>query len=102
MTGKTKKALEDQIGSLYQASKDLVGDFSLELPEVAEDTRIIYGGSMKPSNAEELLKIDDIDGGLIGGASLKAETFAPIVQFAEDISKQSAHGPKWDGNTLKF
>ncbi|MDD6295088.1 MAG: triose-phosphate isomerase, partial [Treponema sp.] len=39
---------------------------------------IQYGGSMKASNAPELLAQPDIDGGLIGGASLKAETFVPI------------------------
>jgi triosephosphate isomerase len=44
--------------------------------------RILYGGSMKPSNAAELLACDDIDGGLIGGASLKAEDFLAIVAAA--------------------
>ena len=44
----------------------------------AEDTRILYGGSMKPSNSDELLAQSDIDGGLIGGASLKAEDFLGI------------------------
>ncbi|MBP3710232.1 MAG: triose-phosphate isomerase [Treponema sp.] len=45
---------------------------------IAENTIIQYGGSMKASNAEELLAQKDIDGGLIGGAALKAETFVPI------------------------
>ena len=44
----------------------------------ADETIIQYGGSMKASNAKELLAQSDIDGGLIGGASLKAETFLPI------------------------
>ncbi len=48
--------------------------------EIAEKTRIQYGGSMKPSNARELLSEPDIDGGLIGGASLDAESFAGIVK----------------------
>jgi len=48
--------------------------------EVAEKTRIQYGGSMKPSNAHELLNETDIDGGLIGGASLDAESFEGIVK----------------------
>ena len=43
--------------------------------EVAQATRIQYGGSMKGGNAEALLKQPDIDGGLIGGASLKADFF---------------------------
>ena len=46
--------------------------------KVADEIIIQYGGSMKASNAPELLAQPDIDGGLIGGASLKAETFVPI------------------------
>lgn len=49
---------------------------------VAGSTRIQYGGSMKPGNATELVGERDIDGGLIGGASLKAEDFAQIVKAA--------------------
>ena len=48
-------------------------------PGVARGIRILYGGSMKPSNAAELLAIDGVDGGLIGGASLKAEDFLAIA-----------------------
>tara|TARA_Y100001933_G_scaffold253881_1_gene294813 strand:+ start:65 stop:814 length:750 start_codon:yes stop_codon:yes gene_type:complete len=48
----------------------------------ANDTRILYGGSMKPDNAEGLLKMEDIDGGLIGGASLKADAFFGIIKAA--------------------
>jgi triosephosphate isomerase len=47
---------------------------------VASSVRIIYGGSMKPDNAEALMAQPDIDGGLIGGASLKAADFAAIVR----------------------
>lgn len=50
--------------------------------EVAEGIRILYGGSMKPDNAAELLVQPNIDGGLIGGASLKAADFAGIVTAA--------------------
>lgn len=46
---------------------------------VADKMRIQYGGSMKPSNASELLRQEDIDGGLIGGASLKADSFIAIM-----------------------
>ncbi len=49
---------------------------------VAEATRILYGGSMKPDNAAELLACENIDGGLIGGASLKASDFTAIVDAA--------------------
>jgi triosephosphate isomerase (TIM) len=47
--------------------------------EVAEKTRILYGGSMKPENAAELIGQPNVDGGLIGGASLKAESFLGIL-----------------------
>ena len=49
--------------------------------EVAKSLRIQYGGSMKPSNAKELMAMRHIDGGLIGGAALKAEDFASIVNY---------------------
>ncbi len=49
-------------------------------PGVADATRIQYGGSMKASNAGELMKQADVDGGLIGGASLKADEFVAIVK----------------------
>ncbi len=52
---------------------------------VAEDMRILYGGSVKPANAEALLKQADIDGALVGGACLQADTFIPIIQAAETL-----------------
>ena len=51
-----------------------------------ETTRILYGGSMNAANAEELLKQNDIDGGLIGGASLKPQEFRSIVETALKLS----------------
>jgi len=56
--------------------KDLVGE------NAANAVRIQYGGSMKPENAAELLAQPDIDGGLIGGAALDANSFAAIVKAA--------------------
>ena len=47
--------------------------------ELADEISILYGGSCKPSNAKELFACPDIDGGLIGGASLKAEDFIAIA-----------------------
>ena len=52
---------------------------------VAEKMRILYGGSMKPSNAPELLAQKDIDGGLIGGASLEARSFVELVTVAAAV-----------------
>ncbi len=52
-------------------------------PEAAERMRILYGGSVKPENAAELLALPDVDGALVGGASLDAESFAAIVAAAQ-------------------
>ncbi|MBT5570658.1 MAG: triose-phosphate isomerase [Alphaproteobacteria bacterium] len=52
------------------------------LGEQAEDIRILYGGSMKPENAADLLAIENVDGGLIGGASLSADSFLAIADAA--------------------
>jgi triosephosphate isomerase len=49
-------------------------------PAVAEGLRILYGGSMKPDNVRALMAEADVDGGLVGGASLVAESFVRLVQ----------------------
>ena len=54
--------------------------------EAAEKVRILYGGSMKPENADDLLAQANIDGGLIGGASLKADSFASLVESAAKLA----------------
>jgi len=46
---------------------------------IAQQTTILYGGSVKPANADELFGMPDVDGGLVGGASLSVENFAPII-----------------------
>ena len=51
----------------------------------ADQVRIQYGGSMKPANALELLGQPDIDGGLIGGAALDAESFGAIIGAAKEV-----------------
>lgn len=62
-----------------QAMHDVIREFlSTRLGENAQTVDIIYGGSMKPNNAAELLAKPDVNGGLIGGASLKADEFAAI------------------------
>ncbi|MCL4112925.1 UNVERIFIED_CONTAM: hypothetical protein GTU68_045060 [Idotea baltica] len=50
--------------------------------DVAAATRILYGGSVKPDNAAELIGQANVDGALVGGASLKAELFLPIIEAA--------------------
>lgn len=53
---------------------------------IGEKVRVLYGGSMKPANAADLLAQKDIDGGLIGGASLDAKSFCDLVAAAKDAS----------------
>ena len=74
-TGKT--ATPDQAQEVHALIREILA--KLVGAETAETVRIQYGGSMKPSNAAELLAKKDIDGGLIGGAALKAEDFAGII-----------------------
>ncbi|TWU14407.1 Triosephosphate isomerase [Symmachiella macrocystis] len=54
--------------------------------EVAEATRILYGGSVKPDNAAELMSQPNIDGVLVGGASLKTDLFVPIIEAAQQVA----------------
>ncbi|MEG1448130.1 MAG: triose-phosphate isomerase, partial [Oscillospiraceae bacterium] len=54
---------------------------------IANATPILYGGSMNAENARILLTEDDIDGGLIGGASLKAKDFTEIIKVADELMK---------------
>ncbi|MDA3903641.1 MAG: triose-phosphate isomerase [Desulfuromusa sp.] len=76
-TGKT--ASTEQAQDAHFFIRGLVQE--LFNPEVAEQTRILYGGSVKPDNVDSLMAQQDIDGALVGGASLKAEDFIRIVQF---------------------
>jgi triosephosphate isomerase len=52
-------------------------------PDTADGVRILYGGSVKPDNIQELMAKTDIDGALVGGASLKSDAFIPIIRFRE-------------------
>jgi len=77
-TGKT--ATPDMAQAVHKFIRTwLTSNFNAD---IAEATRILYGGSVKPENAKELMAQDDIDGGLIGGASLKAESFIAIARNA--------------------
>lgn len=71
----TKEQANDTIKEIRKVIFETKGDAA------AEQVRIQYGGSMKPDNAKELMAMSDIDGGLIGGASLNAESFAKIVNY---------------------
>ncbi len=74
-TGET--ATPDQAQEMHQFIRQTVEDKYGR--EVAENVSILYGGSVKPDNAKEIFSKPDVDGGLIGGAALKADDFAAIV-----------------------
>ncbi len=77
--GTGKNATPDQAQEVHQLIRKLLAKVSG--PETAEKVRIQYGGSVKPDNIKTLMAQPDIDGALVGGASLKAETFIPLVKF---------------------
>ena len=76
-TGKTatNEQANETVGVVRQAVASVYGE------AVANKVRIQYGGSMNPKNASDLMAMPEIDGGLIGGASLKAEDFSKVVNF---------------------
>ena len=77
-TGKT--ATSDQAQDMHAHIRNVIAEkYGVEL---AQEISILYGGSCKPSNAKELFAKPDVDGGLIGGASLKAQDFSIIVKAA--------------------
>ncbi|OZS78263.1 triose-phosphate isomerase [Tetzosporium hominis] len=78
-TGKTATA--DDANQVCQAIRETILDLHGE--EAASATRILYGGSVKPANIKELLGKDDIDGALVGGASLEADSFLQLVEAAQ-------------------
>lgn len=69
----------DDIAAMHSAiRKAVVGRYG----DAGQKIRLLYGGSVKPGNAQEIFAIEDVDGGLIGGASLKADDFLAIVAAA--------------------
>lgn len=76
-TGKT--ATSQQANEVISFIRGIIADMFGK--DVAEKIRIQYGGSMNAGNASELMAMPDIDGGLIGGASLKAEDFSKVINY---------------------
>lgn len=76
-TGKTATSEDanNSIKAIREEVRNLYGD------KIADEIIILYGGSVNSSNAKELFETSDIDGGLVGGASLKADEFAKIVNY---------------------
>jgi triosephosphate isomerase len=81
-TGET--ATKEQAQEMHEHIRNIVAE--LYSQETADQINILYGGSMKPANAHELLSQPDVDGGLIGGASLDAESFSEIITIAEELA----------------
>jgi triosephosphate isomerase len=82
-TGKT--ATPEQAEEVHKLLRDVLAE--VYGGAVAGKTIIQYGGSVKPDNVAELMSKPDVDGALVGGASLKAEQFVPLVQAAAGVSK---------------
>ena len=81
-TGKT--ATPEIAEGVHKHIREYLASFS---KEVAEGVQILYGGSCNDKNASELFKQPDIDGGLIGGASLKADKFTKIIEAAAALAE---------------
>ena len=76
-TGKTATSAEAQ--EVHQFLRTVVEKSFGNI--LAKSVRILYGGSVKPDNIKELMAMADVDGALVGGASLNAETFSQIVNY---------------------
>ena len=104
--GETEEVLRRQVAALGEPHGNLViayepvwaiGTGKTATPGIAEEahalikelhpTAVLYGGSVKPENAEELLAQPDVDGALVGGASLEVESFAAICETAARLSR---------------
>lgn len=83
-TGRTPTV--DDVASMHTAIRSLLVESFGE--ETAATIRILYGGSVKPENAKELLSADNVGGALVGGASLTAESFLGIVIAAAELQEQ--------------
>jgi triosephosphate isomerase len=77
--GTGKNATPQDADAVHKYVRGLVGN--MYSSAAAQALTIQYGGSVKPENIRELMAMDNIDGALVGGASLKAETFLPIVKY---------------------
>jgi triosephosphate isomerase (TIM) len=79
----TPEDAQDAIGKIRDLLREKAGD------DFAETVRILYGGSVKPENAAEIMAQEDIDGGLVGGASLEVESFVQLIEAAQNAVTES-------------
>ncbi|MBL7156989.1 MAG: triose-phosphate isomerase [Candidatus Omnitrophica bacterium] len=84
--GTGKNATPDQAQEVHKFIRDILAKKYGE--KISEEIRIQYGGSVKPDNIESLIKEKDIDGALVGGASLKEESFIGIVKKSSEAVKE--------------
>jgi triosephosphate isomerase len=84
--GTDESATPDQAQEVHELIRCMVSDFYDN--EIGDGLVIQYGGSVKPHNAEDLLSQKDVDGALVGGASLTAEKFVPIIEVARSLQNQ--------------
>ncbi|HET7480556.1 MAG TPA: triose-phosphate isomerase [Rubrobacteraceae bacterium] len=78
----TPEDAQDAIGQMRGQLKELAGD------DFAESVRILYGGSVKPGNVAEIMAQDDVDGALVGGASLEVESFVSLIEAAAETAPE--------------
>jgi triosephosphate isomerase len=78
----TPEDAQDAIGQIRDLLREQAGD------DFAGTVRILYGGSVKPENAAEIMAQEDIDGGLVGGASLEVESFVELIESAQNAVTQ--------------
>lgn len=79
----TPEDAQDAIGKIRDLLRELEGD------DLAGGVRILYGGSVKPENAAEIMAQQDIDGALVGGASLEVGSFAELIEAAQNAVSQT-------------
>ncbi|RJP94948.1 MAG: triose-phosphate isomerase [Desulfobacteraceae bacterium] len=77
--GTGKSATPDQVQEVHLYLRNLIEKMFGNI--LAKATRILYGGSVKPDNVSELMALPDVDGALVGGASLQADSFSKIIHF---------------------
>jgi triosephosphate isomerase (TIM) len=79
----TPEDVQDAIGKIRDLLQEEVGE------NFADTVRILYGGSVKPGNAAEIMAQVDVDGGLVGGASLEVDSFVELIDAAQDTVAQT-------------
>jgi triosephosphate isomerase len=82
--GTGKSATPDNAQEVCHAIRKVMAEIGSD--EIAERCRILYGGSVKASNVVEIMKQPDVDGALVGGASLDPEEFAKIAKFYASVN----------------